>query len=103
MPSLAPVPPKQLLERWRHWYPNCSYISPQGSNLNRIKHDRDRYHDLASLVSTQISKFPLRRSAMFIVVRFTMLPSATSGRMLCKRLGEFATVVITDPLHHFLF
>src|SRR5262249_36315563 len=34
---------------------------------------------------------------------YVLDPSATSGRMLCKRLGEFATVVITDPLHHFLF
>jgi ABC-type lipoprotein export system ATPase subunit len=30
-------------------------------------------------------------------------PSAYSGRMLCKRFREVATVIIRDSLHHFLF
>jgi hypothetical protein len=29
--------------------------------------------------------------------------SAYSGRMLCKRFREVATVIIRDSLHHFLF
>jgi non-ribosomal peptide synthetase component E (peptide arylation enzyme) len=29
------------------------------------------------------------------------LASASSGRMLCKRFGEIAPIVITDSLHHF--